>query len=386
MASYIRTSTISQRDILPYESPDKILVIQVSPFPPEAGSDYHRQLAFELRKGLKIPVIVLAGLNYLNMHRALREYGVIEKKDSIIVYRAFWAPRITEYRRPGVVLRHIISSLKALTQVIDIARKHVGKVIVHFHYGPTTWPGGILGEHYPLGMMLAKLLRAKVIWTIHAFLVPQVLLREARSRGLPLLLSIFLLIYYMILVKLAAKSSHKIISLVDYSNAPITSYFSKLLGKNKIEEQVHPPFKPMAKLESERKPKSRIIIVCPGYIRREKGYHHLLKWLVNLKNKDPKIYAKVKVIIAGGIDRRRRSDIEYLVELIRIKRKYELSNVEFILKKLDVKEFHELLAKSDIIWCAYEKKYGPSGILAWARAYHKKVIYISNLWGMICEG
>lgn len=355
------------------------IVVQVSPYPPEPGADYHEMLARELAKEYGKPVIVLAGLNYLNVEEAMKRYGVVENHGDVMVYRAFWAPRIAEYRSLATILRYIVASLKALVQAIAIARKHAEKVVAHFHYGPTTWPGAFLGEHYPLGMILARLLGTRVLWTIHAFLTPYQLLQEAKERRIALPLSLLLIAYYLLLAKIAAKACHKIIVLVDSPNAPITKWLAKLLGKDKVEEQVHPPFKPLLKLIT--KSRDRIIIACLGYIRKEKGYHHLLKWLAELRNRDPELYNKVQVIIAGAIDRGKPQDITYLRELLEMKRKHQLANVEIIPRKLNREEFHKLLAESDIVWCAYEKKYGPSGILAWARAYGKRALYVGRLWG-----
>jgi len=361
---------------------EKLSILQVSPYPPEPGADYHEMLAHELVKKYRKPIVVLAGLNHLNVREAMEKYGVIEDHGNVVVYRAFWAPRIAERKNPIVILRYIVASLKALAQAIRIARKYTEKVVVHFHYGPTTGPGAFLGEHYPLGMGLARLMRANVSWTIHDFLTPHQLLQEAKERGLPVPLALLLVAYYLLLAKIAAKACHRIIVLVDSPNAPITEWLAKLLGEDKVEEQVHPPFKPLVELTSNLR--DRITIACLGYIRREKGYHYLLQWLANLRSKNPRLYDKIQVIIAGAIDRKKPQDMEYLKKLLEMKHKYELTNVKIILRILSREEFHKLLSESDIVWCAYERKYGPSGILAWARAYHKKALYIPNLWGRVC--
>ncbi|NPA98699.1 MAG: glycosyltransferase family 4 protein [Crenarchaeota archaeon] len=354
------------------------IVIQVSPYPPEPGADYHEQLAHQLSRELKAPVIVLAGLNHLKLHEAIKQYGVIEIHDRVIVYRAFWAPRIAECKNPITIVRYLIASLKALAQVVRTAKKYAKKVIAHFHYGPTTWPGALLGEHYPLGMILARALKARVFWTIHAFLTPHQLLQESRERRLSTLLALPLIAYYLTIARIAATACHKIIALVDNPSAPITTILSRLLGKRVLEE-VHPPFKPLAKPSINHR-RDKVLMICIGYIRKEKGYHKLLQWLANLKIKDPSIYRRLKVIIAGTIDRKKREDIEYLRNLISIKNQHKLTNVEFIIKNLSKEEFHYLLLKGDIIWCAYTKKYGPSGILAWARAFSKYAIIIGSEW------
>ena len=357
-----------------------MFVIQISPYPPEAGSDYHEQLAYELVKKIQRPILVLAGLTHLDIGKAVKLYGIIEKRSGVVVYRAFWVPRIAECKNLSKVLKFIIASLKALAQTIVLAKKHSKEIITHFHYGLTTWPGAFLGEHYPLGMVLARIMGAKVVWIIHAFLVPYQLRQEAKDRRLPLLLVLLLTTYYLLLAKIAAFACHKVVVLVDSPNAPITSFLKKFLGKNKVFEQVHPLFKPLVKFAT--KSRNKITIACLGYIRREKGYHVLLKWLANLKNRNPCIYDKIDVIIAGTIDRKKREDIEYLKSLLSMKQQYELKNVKFIIKRLNKKEFQELLAKTDIIWCAYTRKYGPSGILAWAKAYRKRAIIYAkgNLW------
>lgn len=365
-------------------------VIQVSPYPPEPGTDYYKFFALELAKTLKMPIIVLASLHHLELDNATKFFSTLERdKDlNIIVYRSFWAPRIigqnlNMLQTLQLALRYIISSLKSLYNIIRASKnilKGDDKIIICFHYGPSTWPGGLLGEHYVLGMLLARFLRVRTIWIVHGLLPPRYLYEELKDRVNFKPLIVLGIMYYYLLLGITAFSSCKLIVLTNSQKAQITTYLMKLFGKKKIIEMVHPIFKPI-NIRERSKRGEKIRIVALGYIRYEKGYHNLLKALLKIKREMPHFFNKLEVTIAGGLDVKRRIDLEYLLQLLRMRRKWGLYNVKFILKRLNMREWHEILANSDIIWCAYERPYGPSGILAWARTYKKRALGYQTLWG-----
>lgn len=365
------------------------IIIYVSPFKPEPGSEYHEYFVRTLRKH-GVPVIVLAGIPRSEDYK--KKYGSIEKYGNIIVFRSFWAPRIQSMKTFFSSIKYAVLSLRSLIRVIGIAKKLSSSVIVIFNYGATREPGIILGEHHPLGMLLARLAGAKVVWIIHNFLTTTQLKREVREHGLPRLISLFVILYYIFINKLAAISSHKIVVLVNGPNAYITEYFKEILKeKRKVIEEVHPVFmdnnininnSANSILSNIYNKKSYILIGCIGYIRRGKGYHVLLDWLRKLKNKNYDLYLKLRVLIAGFVaDKRDIANLQYIIELIKMKKRYKLNNVIFLLNNLTDEEFKKLISISDVIWCAYEKDYGPSGILAWAKGYKKRVIINnSSIW------
>ena len=375
-----------ERKVKPRDA-EKILLVQVSPYPPEPGSDYHYYLARAARLSNHLPVVVLAGLNHLDSERAEKAYGLLENNDGVIVYRAFWAPRLLEEKNPWKALRFLASSLRALSQVTSIARRKGRRPLVHFHYGPTSWPGLLLGEHFPLGMALARLEGARVVWVVHSLPVVSQVLREARQKGLPLLLALLGAIYHTIIVLFSALWAHRVVVLVDNPGAGIKEYLERLVpSRGKVVEYTHPVFWSPAGSSKAPGAGREVLLVCPGYIRAEKGYHVLLHWLARLKDEKPEVYRRIRVIIAGGIDRNKREDIEYLRALLELRRQHGLGNVSIVVRKLGRKEFYELLRRSNIVWAAYTKKYGPSGILAWARTFGKKAIMIDTLWGPVGDG
>jgi len=360
---------------------DKTFVIQVSPYPPEPGSDYHMILAKELSK-LCIGVIVLSGLNFFsNIERVEKGYGELSKvSNNLYIYRSFWSPRFFHMKSFFKVFKYLILSEINLINILRIIKKFKFKTVVYFHYGPTTWPGSLLGEHYVLGMVISRLLRAKVIWIVHSFPTHYQIYNELKSLLRSKIMAFVGLCYYLLVVKTAGLAANKIVVLTNSENAPIIFYISKLLGKHKVIENIHPKFKPINKLKVSDWG-SKIKILCVGYMRKEKGYNTLLKLISKLKNASPKLYKKLEILIVGGIDRKKRDDLLYLLELLRTRCNLGLNIVKITVKNLNKKEWHQMLSSSDVIWCGYEKMYGPSGILAWARGYNKKVILSPSFWG-----
>jgi len=362
-------------------------LIQISPYPPESGSDYHKMLAKELSKRLKF-VLVLAGLNY-PLNYAERTYGSIEKYDNITVIRAYWAPRLIECRRPLKVIKYAVISIRNLIFSIKKLQKHTLRTIAHFHYGPTTWPGALLGEHYVFGMIFARLLtNAKVVWTIHTFLLPYQVYQRVYDITKSKMLAFLAMLYYIFLAKLAALACHRIIVLTISNDAPITKYFSLIFGKRKVTEMVHPLFRTKYKYKLKPKKEKRINILALGYIRVEKNYETLFHALYKLKQTDLDAYGRIRVIVAGTIERWKREDMEYLAKLQHLHQELRLDNVEFKIKHLTPRKWHEMLRKADMVWCAYKQQYGPSGIYAWALTYNKvPIIMRSYTWeGLHIQG
>jgi glycosyltransferase involved in cell wall biosynthesis len=366
-----------------------ISLIQISPYPPESGSEYHKILVEELSKMFRF-VFILAGLSHLiNRRDAEKTFGSIEKYGTVIVIRSFWAPRLIECRHPLKVMKYAIASVRNMVYIIKKLQEHSSRTIVHFHYGLTTWPGVLLGEHYVLGMLFARFLtKAKVVWTIHAFLLPSQVYEIINSKVKSRILAFLAVLYYIFLAKLAALVCHKIIVLTMSNNAPVVKYFSSMFGKQKVIEMVHPLFR----VEYEYKPIKRerrgITIVALGYIRAEKNYETLFHALYKLRQIDLDAYRKMRVIVAGVIERQRPGDVEYLTRLQRLCQELGLDNVEFKIKRLTSWEWHEMLSESDMVWCAYNRRYGPSGIYAWALTYNKvPIIMRSYTWeGLHIQG
>ncbi len=345
-----------------------ILVVQVSPYPPEPGSDYHAHLAEALMKA-GTPVVVLAG-------RGARGGGGA----GVPVYPFYWAPRLREAGLAACI-RAIASSLSILAVVVEAARRLGYNVVVNFHYGPTTWPGVLLGEHYPAGMMLARLMGARVVWTVHAMLTPRQILEESRRRGLPLLLGLLAAAYYMLVALTAAILSHRIVVLVDEEDAAAGRVIGSMLASgHKTLQAVHPYF-PAPRAAGRG---GRLTVYCLGYIRREKAYHLIAPWLSSLRRRSPGLYSRLLVVVAGAAGERGVDKL--YVELL--KRQAALLAPGSMLVRegrLDREEFVDAVSSAWAIWCAYTGKYGPSGILAWARGAGARPICVKTMWGG-CRG
>jgi glycosyltransferase involved in cell wall biosynthesis len=346
-------------------------------------------VAEELSKKLKF-VLVLAGLSHLvNLHDAEKTFGLIEKYGTMMVIRSFWAPRFIECRRPLKVMKYAIASVRNMVYIVKKLQEHVSRTIVHFHYGLTTWPGVLLGEHYVLGMLFTRFLtKTKVVWTIHALLLPSQVYEIVYSKVRSRILAFLAVLYYIFLAKLAALACHKIIVLTISNNAAVVKYFSSMFGEQKVIEMVHPLFRVEYEYKPIKRERRRITIVALGYIRAEKNYETLFHTLYKLKQIDPDAYGKVRVTVAGVIERQKPEDVEYLARLQHLCQELGLDNVEFKIKHLTSWEWHKMLSKADMVWCAYKQQYGPSGIYAWALTYNKvPIIMKSYTWeGLHIQG
>ena len=346
-------------------------------------------MAEELSKKLKF-VFVLAGLSHLvNLRDAEKSFGSIEKYGTMMVTRSFWAPRFIECKHPLKVMKYAIASIRNMVHIVKKLQEHASRTIVHFHYGLTTWPGVLLGEHYVLGMLFARFLtKAKVVWTIHAFLLPSQVYDIVYSKVKSRIIAFLAVLYYIFLAKLAALACHKIIVLTISNNAAVVKYFSSMFGKRKVIEMVHPLFRVEYEYKPIKRERKKITIAALGYIRAEKNYETLFHALYKLKQIDSDAYEKVRVIVAGVIERQKPEDVEYLIRLQHLCQELGLDNVEFKIKRLTSWEWHEMLSKADMVWCAYKQQYGPSGIYAWALTYNKvPIIMRSYTWeGLHVQG
>ena len=359
-----------------------ISLIQISPYPPESGSEYHKMVAEELSKMLKF-VLILAGLNHLvNLRDAEKTFGSIERYGTMMVLRSFWAPRLIECRHPLKVMKYVVASVRNMIHIVKKSENVSRTIVLHFHYGLTTWPGALLGEHYVLGMFFARFLtKAKVVWTIHAFLLPNQVYEIVYSKVKSRVLAFLAVLYYIFLAKLAALACHKIIVLTISNNAPVVKYFSSMFGKQKVIEMMHPLFRVEHEYKPIKRKRGRTTIVALGYIRAEKNYETLFHALYKLKQIDPNAYGKVRVIVTGTIERQKPEDVKYLIRLRRLCQELRLDSVEFKIKHLTSREWHEILSETDVVWCAYKRQYGPSGVYAWALTYNKvPLIMRSYTW------
>lgn len=333
----------------------KTLVVQVSPYPPEPGSDYHAHVAGELRRR-GVPVVVLAGRG----------------AEGRLVYPVYRAPRLG-VGSVRACIAALFQALAWLALVIRAARRLGFRVIVHFHYGPTGWPGLVLGEQYPLGMILARLMGAYVVWTIHAMLTPRQVYMEARARGLPPPAALAATAYYMLVSLIAAHASNRVIVLVDTPDAEAPHVIGGMLAR-RVHAQVHPAFPCNGAHGGGGRERA---VYCLGYIRREKAYHVIASWLIGGGG-----LLRFKII--GGVDEGRPADAAYARHLQRLAAETRgLMSVS--IGRLDRRGFIEAVSRAYAVWCAYTGKYGPSGILAWARGCGSRPLCVESMWGG-CSG
>lgn len=251
--------------------------------------------------------------------------------------------------------------------------------IVHLQYGPYSEYGGMLGEPLLLLLTFLKLLRFRCVVTLHSIWFR----KEAQARAYERIRNGFLSnlasIYYLFFMKILLGLFSLVVVCVNFKGSSIVQRIVETFGISplKVREMVHGSNETIA-VKQEEKTKRRFgwggrLLLCFGFIRKDKGYEYAIRALSHLR----KNRKRIKMIIAGTPVTPEGWD--YLATLKALVNKLQLNKeVVFDTRYIPEEDMINYLLSSDVLLLPYDRHVGPSGPLAIAASFGLPIIMTSD--------
>lgn len=286
-----------------------------------------------------------------------------------------------------------MKSFKEMLKSIIILTKAIIAInadILHIQYRFTREQGGSAGEPFLILMLIiGKIIKKpKIAISLHDFWLP----KEAEQRVYEIkksrLFAKLYKCYYAAYIRALLNIPDSIISIVNSKKSPVTQLIKKYTKQEVVEilhglPVVNAPAKrdrivtDVEKIKDEFSANNRFTVILYGFIRKSKGYDHVIRAVKNIVTSKPDMRGKVKLLIAGTIASSQEEPyLNYLKKLIRELDVEDL--VSIVEKYLDADEVSSLFGTADAIVIPYTLRVGPSGVLASALAYEVPAIITSD--------
>ena len=334
-------------------------VCVISPFPPEkdgVGNYVYVLSKKMLRINKKLMIYVIA-----------RKNPLVEKMElkNLVVLR-LWN------------MSNLLFILKSTREII----KHITLIkpnIVHIHYGTTRDYGLSAGEPFLFILAFVRyVLRKKTVMSLHGFWTykeTQQIVAELTGNNF---LGKVYSAYYQLFSRLILRVPSVLVNVVMDTNSPLSNTLGQISKRRDIVEICHGIFKAKNRINKSKAKKTigcrhKFVALVFGFIRRGKGYENILYALQHLFVVAPDLKKKIVLIIAGAALSQENENyakkLEGLVQDLDIK-----ENVKFKIAFLTEGEISIYLSAADVIILAYNRRGGPSGVLAKALPYEIPVI------------
>jgi len=275
-------------------------------------------------------------------------------------------------------MKSVMDMLKSIILIIKVLFV-IKADILHIQYRFTRDQGGSAGEPFFILMFVVKkiLRKPKIVVSLHDFWLP----KEAEQRAYEIMKSKMgaklYKFYYAAYVRAILNIPDLIISIVNSRKSPVTECIKKYT-RQKVVEVLHglPHVSDKgdgntsnAKHNKEELGISdKFIILLFGFVRKAKGYHHVIKAVKKIGERQPSIKERIKVMLVGiPSPPEEQSYLNYVKKLVH---KLDLDDVVSIITKyLSKKEIDLFFRAADITVISYTRRVGPSGILSFALAY-----------------
>lgn len=325
-------------------------VCLITPFPPEENgvAEYSRELVKSL-------YLLSSGTG-----TRVRTYVISHVLDSFD--NQSWARIYPETE--SFLLKRSWSSKSLLNQLRlfkDILKMRPD--IVHLEYGPYADYGGLLGEPFLILFGLLKLVRIPIVITLHSIWFDEEVRARAYERVKSRFLSSIAAFYFSAFIRRFFALVDRVLVCVMQTNSEVSKRIISAynVSPEKVVEVLHgsPTF---GRVPDENEARRRLgihdqkVLLCFGFIRREKGYEYAIEALSRIIEDDP----NVLLIIAGKTNT--PDDLEYLGKLKQMVGDLKLGNqVLFDARYLSEEDIIDYFGVSDALLLPYTRRVGPSG-------------------------
>lgn len=258
--------------------------------------------------------------------------------------------------------------------------------VVHYQGVHTPLYGMLFGESMILTFLILKLFGVKQFYSLHSTWMKEDLDSLVLEKNRGKISSYLFIKYYSFYLKAVYFFMNKVF-VVSCGNTDVAvkAFIEEWkLDLSKTYKENHP-----CHVNEEPSVVSNVNIVaknilCLGYIRKDKGIHHLIRSFeeIALKDKD------VKLIVGGeAIGKEGRLYVEYIIELIN-KSPFK-DRIEFINSYIEQSYFQKLFESASVVVIPYSRVIGPSGPIHYALGRNKIVVatnigHNSNLIDLVC--
>jgi glycosyltransferase involved in cell wall biosynthesis len=273
-----------------------------------------------------------------------------------------WAPIFPQNRRfllmRGWNSKSLLNQFKLFKEILKIRPD-----VVHLQYGPCSDYGGLLGEPFLILFGLLKLIQIPVIITLHSIWFADEIKIRAYERIRSRLLSRIAVIHFEFFIRTLFTLVDKVLVCVTHPCSEVTRRIAQIydVPPCKIIETIHgSPIVPRADSKDRTKRKlgllGKKILLCFGFIRKDKGYEYVIEALSRLVKNDPSI----SLIIAGKANT--PEDFEYLGKMRKLVSTLKLEkHVIFDTRYLSEEDVINYFHISDTLLLPYTRRVGPSG-------------------------
>jgi len=251
--------------------------------------------------------------------------------------------------------------------------------IIHAQYGPYAAYGGILGEPLLLLFTLFKLLHFRCIVTLHSVWLPSEAEARAYERIKSRLFSKLASIYYYIFMKTFLKLFDRILVCVNFGDSYVIRQIVKtfLISSLKVACMHHGSIETFS-VHQKEEAKRRMglkgkILLCIGFIRKDKGYEYAIRALTHLR----KNRRRITIVIAGTP--LTSEGWHYLTTLKALVNELHFNKqVIFDTRYIPEEDVFNYFLSSDILLLPYSRRVGPSGPVAMGASFGLPIIMASD--------
>lgn len=325
-------------------------VCLITPFPPEENgiAEYSRELVESLRRfssetGDRVNVHVIS--HVLDSFDDQRWAPIYSETESFLLKRS-WNSK---------------SLLNQLSLFKDILKMRPD--VVHLEYGPYADYGGLLGEPFLFLFGLLRMVRIPTMITLHSIWFDDEVRARARERLGSRVLSGAAVLYFSAFIRRFFAMVDKVLVCVMQTNSEVSKRIMSAynVSPRKVVEILHgsPAFGKVPNVNKARRKlgiHNQRVLLCFGFIRREKGYEYAIEALSRIVKDDPDFL----LIIAGKTNT--PEDLEYLGKLRRLVSDLKLGDqVLFDARYLTEEDVVDYFGVSDALLLPYTRRVGPSG-------------------------
>jgi glycosyltransferase involved in cell wall biosynthesis len=332
------------------KSQSDLKVCLITPFPPEEKgvAEYSKELVKSLyslssETGARVHAYVISHI--LDSYDDQSWAPIYPQTESFLLKRS-WNSK---------------SLLNQLRLFKDILRMQPD--LVHLQYGPCADYGGLLGEPFLILFGLLRLVRIPTVITLHSIWFDEEVRARAYERVKSRFLSSIAAFYFSAFIRRFFALVDKVLVCVMQTNSEVSKKIISAynVSPEKVVEILHgsPTFGRVPDGNEIRRKlgiHDQKVLLCFGFIRKEKGYEYAIEALSRIIEDDP----NVLLIIAGKTNT--PDDLEYLGKLKQRVSDLKLGNqVLFDARYLTEEDVIDYFRVSDALLLPYTGRVGPSG-------------------------
>ncbi len=349
----------------------------ITPFPPEENgvAEYSRQLVKSLH--------LLSSETGVRVHTYVISHVLDSLDDQC--WAPIYPPNESFALERSWNSKSLLNQLKLFKDILKMRPD-----LVHLQYGPYSYYGGLLGEPFLILFGLLKLVRIPTVITLHSIWFDEEVQARAYERVKSRFLSSIAAFYFSAFIRRFFALVDKVLVCVMQTNSEVSKRIISAynVSPEKVVEILHgnPTF---GRVPDGNETRRRLgihdqkVLLCFGFIRKEKGYEYAIEALSRIVEVDP----NVLLIIAGKTDT--PDDLEYLGKLKQMVCDLKLGNqVRFDARYLTEEDIIDYFGVSDALLLPYTRRVGPSGPFHIAMSLGVPIIaafdgkYLTNSMGL----